>query len=346
MIARRRFLSLVAACSALLPLSRVRAGHAPEAVVWRGAVLGAAASMTLVHADRAHARAAIDDCVDEMARLERIFSLYRADSAIAQLNARGELPAPPHELIELLSFGLALSTHSRGAFDPTVQPLYRLYAEHFAVAGAAAAGPSPRAIAQVLHRVDFTAVEVRPDRIRLRRPGMAITLNGIAQGYITDRVADRLRAAGFDDVLVDLGEARALGRHSDGSAWRAAVRDPRDPARTLFELPLGSGRGAVSALATSAGEGTRFGIDPRVHHLFDPHTGRSANHYLSVSVTARRATLADGLSTALSVMPPAAADALLAAYPSACAYLLDPDGRLSRRGRMSDDDVSAPASAT
>jgi len=332
MIARRRFLSLVAACSAaFVPLTRVRAGQTPETVVWKGTVLGAAASMTLVHPDRTYALTAIDGCVEEIARLEAIFSLYRADSAIARLNAHGELRAPPHELLELLSFGLALSAQSRGAFDPTVQPLYRLHAEHFAVAGATASGPSPEAIAQVLRRVDFTAVEMRPDRIRLGRPGMAITLNGIAQGYITDRVADRLRAAGFDDVLVDLGEARALGRHADGHAWRAAVRDPRDPARTLFELTLGSGRGAASALATSAGQGTRFGTDPRIHHLFDPHTGHSANHYLCVSVAARRATLADGLSTALSATPPAAAEALLAAYPSARAYLLGADGRLQTR---------------
>ena len=329
MIPRRRFLSLVAASSAaFLPLSRAGAEQAPESVVWRGTVLGAAASMTLVHPDRAFARSAIDRCLDEIARLESIFSLYRADSAIVRLNASGELHAPAHEFVELLSFALALSTQSDGAFDPTVQSLYRLHAEHFAVPEAAPSGPPPEAIAEVMQLVDFTAVDVRPDHVRLRRPGMAITLNGLAQGYITDRVADRLRADGFEDVLIDLGEARALGRHADGRAWRAVVQDPRDPGRTLFELPLGSGPGALSALATSAGEGTRFGADPRIHHLFDAHTGRSANHYLSVSVAAPRATLADGLSTALSVSPPAAAKTLLAGYPSVRAYLLAPDGRL------------------
>ncbi|HEY0941350.1 MAG TPA: FAD:protein FMN transferase [Steroidobacter sp.] len=332
MIARRRFLSLIAAGStAFLPLSRARAGQMPESVVWRGAVLGAAASMTLVHPDRAYARSAIDDCIEEITRLEGIFSLYRVDSEISRLNTHGELRAPAHELVELLSFGLALSAQSNGAFDPTVQPLYRLYADHFAAPHAATSGPLSEAIAQAMRLVDFTQVELQSDRIRLRRPGMAITLNGLAQGYITDRVADRLRAVGFEDVLIDLGETRALGRHADGSAWRAAVQDPRDPARTLFELTLDSGGGTASALATSAGQGTRFGSDPRNHHLLDPHTGRSANHYLSVSVVAGRATVADGLSTALSIVPPSAAEKLLAAYPSARAYLLTPEGDLQTR---------------
>ena len=134
MIARRRFLTLLAACSSsFFPLSRAHARLVQESVVWRGTVLGAPASMTLVHANRAYARSAIERCIKEVARLESIFSLYRADSAIARLNARGELHVPEHELVELLSFGLALSAQSGGAFDPTFQSLYRLHAEHFAV---------------------------------------------------------------------------------------------------------------------------------------------------------------------------------------------------------------------
>src|SRR5690606_12878861 len=152
-------------------------------------------------------------------------------------------------------------------FDPTVQPLLRLYFDHFSTPGASPAGPSPRAIAGARQRVGFDDVEVRADRIRLARPGAAITLNGVAQGFVTDRVADLLLADGFGDVLVDLGEGRALGRRPDGGAWRAAVAAPDAPGRTLFELPLGSGRGQSPALATSGGHGTRFGTDPRLHHL-------------------------------------------------------------------------------
>jgi FAD:protein FMN transferase len=293
--------------------------------------MGALASMTLVHHDRAKARAQLEDCVREVHRLESIFSLYRADSAISRLNADGELREPPQELAELLSFGLALSDRSAGAFDPTVQPLYHLYASHFATPGAATSGPPRKAVASVLRLVDFAAIDVQPDLIRLRRPGMAITLNGIAQGFMTDRVADLLRAAGFDNVLIDLGEARALGHRPDGEAWRAGIADPRQPARTILELPLGADRGALPALATSAGYGTQFGPDPRIHHLLDPRTGHSANHYLSVSVAAPRAALADGLSTTLAIMPPGRAAAVLRSYPSTRAYLVDASGQVSVR---------------
>lgn len=297
-------------------------------VVWKGTALGALATITLVHEDRARARSVLADCVAEVERLERVFSLYRTDSSLSQLNAAGVLHEPPSELVALLSTSLAFARASDGAFDPTIQPLYRLYEAHFRTPGASPAGPGADAIARVLGCVDHRRVEVAAERIALGRPGMAISLNGIAQGYFTDRVADRLRREGFAGVAIDLGEARAAGRRADGGAWTAAVVDPEAPSRTLFELTMGDAPGQVAALATSAGAGTRFGPDPRVHHLFDPRTGRSANRYASVSVAASRATIADALSTALSVVEPERRAALLAAHASARAWFVHVDGRI------------------
>lgn len=331
MLNRRRFLSIAASCAAVgsLPASLAFAAETASPSVWKGVAMGAQASMTLVHPDHAHARAMIARCVAEIERLEAVFSLYRPDSALSRLNAIGALDGPPSELVELLSFSLSLAHASHGAFDPTVQPLLRLYFEHFSVAGASPAGPSAKAIAEVRQRVGFGDVEVDANRIRLGRRGAAITLNGVAQGFVTDRVADLLLANGFGNVLIDLGEGRALGHRPDGAAWRAAVANPADPSRTLFDLQLGNARGLRPALATSGGYGTRFGPDPLLHHLLDPQTGRSANHYASVSVTAPRATLADGLSTTLSIVSPSHRDALLARYPSARTWFVDSAGRVT-----------------
>ena len=333
MLNRRRFLSIAATGAALgsMPagLALATSAPAPAPTVWKGVAMGAQASMTLVHPDVAHARAMIARCTAEIDRLESIFSLYREDSALSRLNAEGTLDRPPTELAELLSFSLSLAQASGGAFDPTVQPLQRLYFDHFSKPGASPGGPPAEAIARARERVGFADVEAGLDRIRLGRPGAAITLNGVAQGFVTDRVAELLQANGFDDVLIDLGEGRALGHRPDGGPWRAAIAHPVEPGRTLFELPLGSDAGQHAALATSAGHGTRFGPDPRIHHLLDPRTGRSANHHASVSVAAPRATLADGLSTTLSVVSPAQRVPVLADYPSARAWFVDQDGRVT-----------------
>lgn len=335
MLIRRRFVSIMAGCAALSPRTSLREAFAaatPTVSSWKGVVMGAQASMTLVHPQRDRARALIGQCTAEIDRLEAMLSLYRPDSALSRLNATGALRDPPSELVELLSLALSLSRESGGAFDPTVQPLYRLYADHFALSDAPIAGPTPQAIARVRRMVNYREVEVNADRIRLHRAGMAITLNGIAQGYITDRVTDLLRIGGLDDVLVNLGEARVRGHRPGGGAWRASIADPRRPNQTLLDLPLGEGAGALPALATSAGAGTRFSANPLLHHLLDPHAGRSANHYLSVSVAAPRATLADGLSTTLSVLAPSSAVALLETYPSVHVYFVDAQGQLRIHG--------------
>lgn len=331
---RRRFLRIVAAVAGCGLLPGVpRAEGVPvgglKARVWRGTALGAAASIRLFHPDEAEAGRLIGLCLAEVERLERVFSLYRADSALLRLNRTGDLRDPPGDLARLLSEASAMSTLSGGAFDVTVQPLWELYAGHVRRRAADPAGPPPAAVAAVRALVDHRAVEIAADRVRFRVPGMAATLNGIAQGYITDRVAELLRRQGLHNVLLDLGEIRALDGRPDGTPWRVGLDEPAGQ---------GTGMAAVlavadSAVATSSPEGTPLDADGRFTHLFDPATGRPAQRWRSVTVTAPQATLADGLSTALAVLPEAAAAPLLAALPTAGARLTRLDGTLVQLGR-------------
>lgn len=333
MLTRRRFLAIAATTTLSPGLAATGGGRAQAAapVVWRGVAMGALASVTLSHPDRALARRLIERCVAEVDRLESIFSLYRPHSAITRLNQEGVLAAPPQELVEVLSFGLGLAEASQGAFDPTVQPLFHLYLEHFGASPAPSAPPPPDRIAEALAHVGYRMIELDETRIRFGRPGMAITLNGVAQGYVTDRIAALLRAEGFDNVLLDLGELRGAGRHPEGRPWRAAIADPARAGKSVVTVDLADGPRGLPALATSAGHGTVFDRDGRWHHLLDPRTGESARQHASVTVAAREALIADGLSTALAVMPVSAAMALLRSYDPVRAYFAGADGWLMRR---------------
>jgi thiamine biosynthesis lipoprotein len=320
---RRRFLQIAAAAAGLPALALGRDSRAEVPLHrWEGTALGARASLVLAHPDRSLAERLIAESVAEIERLEAIFSLYRADSALTRLNRDGELTEPPLELVLLLQESARFSRLSGGAFDVTVQPLWRLYADHFAAAGADPAGPPAAAVATAKALVDWQAVEMNAERIRLARPGMAVTLNGIAQGFVTDRIVDGLRAAGLGQILADLGEIRAVGSHPSGRPWRAGLADPEHPGEVTREIPL-----VNAALATSAASGTLFEPTGRFHHLLDPATGASARRWRSVSVTAPRATVADALSTTLSILPPERAPALLAAAAPARAWLTGLDGR-------------------
>ncbi|RMD63687.1 MAG: FAD:protein FMN transferase, partial [Alphaproteobacteria bacterium] len=292
-----------------------------------GVALGARASITLYDHDATRARALLDRAVAEIARLEAVFSLFRAESALSRLNAAGRLDDPPLDLVRLLDEARYYAHLTHGAFDPTVAPLWRLYADHFARAGADPAGPDAARVAAARALVDYRALSVTPRRIVLHRRGAAVTLNGIAQGHITDRVAELLRAAGLRHVLLDLGEVRALGTHPAGRPWRVGIADPANRARTLAMVDLDD-----RALATSAGAGQTFDAAGRFHHLFDPRTGRSTDRYVAVSVLAATATRADALSTAFSCLDETTIQRICRHLGRTTAVIAGRDGRVIRLG--------------
>jgi thiamine biosynthesis lipoprotein len=321
-VTRRRFISLSAAAvglELLPPGTEARAGDG--LATWRGVVLGAEASLQIHHPNRATGERLVELSLAEARRLERIFSLYRQDSVLAGLNRRGVLEAPPAELVELLEDCRRYGVLTGGAFDPTVQPLWLLYLAHFARPGADPEGPAPAQIEAALKNIGFSGVLASRDRVALSRRGMALTLNGIAQGYITDRIVALLRAHGIDRSFVDMGEARAIGARPDGAAWQIGIADPERPGRIMESV-----RVIDQAVATSGGYGFRFDEAGRFNHLFDPRTGRSPHRYRSVTVVARTATAADALSTAFSLMPVDAIRTVLRTSENAVARLLTDEG--------------------
>jgi thiamine biosynthesis lipoprotein len=319
---RRRFIAITAAAAALTPRTATAAATS-ETLRWQGVALGAEASLILQHPDRGAAAAALDASLAEVARLEAIFSLYRPDSALQTLNARGFLDNSPADLRVLLAASLRLAEQSSGAFDPTIQPLWSLYARHFSSPAAAHNGPERQELAAARALIGWRNVLLDGANIRLGLPGMALTLNGIAQGYITDKVGTLLKNLGFEHVLINLGETLALGPKAGGEAWRAAIANPTQPTENICEVSLSEG-----AMATSGGYGMHFDAAGHFTHILDPNSGAPAQRWASVTVLAPTATLADGLSTALSVAPDVVAPALLGS--SASAFVVSMDGRTRR----------------
>jgi thiamine biosynthesis lipoprotein len=312
-VTRRRVLQIIASAGGLAFTGNLPAAlSAPSSTThtWRGVALGARASITICHQDPANARRLLQRCAAEIRRLEDVLSLYRQGTAITALNRQGYLAHPPPDLVHVLSLARSYGDATGGAFDPTVQPLWTLYAGHFARSDTPSDGPDQRSVERVRAMVDYRNMSVAPRRIAFAHPGMGITLNGIAQGYMTDRVTDLLRNEGLVDVLVDLGEVRALGRHANGRPWTVGIEHP-DAAHAVETLSIED-----QAIATSAGAATRFEESGRHHHLFDPRTGESTRRFRAITVIAPTATTADALSTGFASMDVAEVKSVLRRYPA------------------------------
>lgn len=302
---RRRLMIM----AAVLPLAAWRVQQSAQAapLQWQGLAMGAPASLVLHHGgDTAGAQAALTATLAELSRLEGMFNLFRGDSALSQLNRTGRLNNAPPEFVALLRAALAMAAASRGVFDPSIQPLWSLYFDHFVVGGNTQP-PAASTVQAARALVDWRAVQLTDSSVSLTRPGMALSLNGVAQGFITDRCSDVLRAHGFKHMLVDMGEPRAVAAKPDGNAWRLGLADPRQPGRALSTLSI-----TDQAVATSGGYGTRLDEAGLYTHLINPRTGHTAPAYESVTVIAPNATQADALSTALALIPRSAIEQRLA----------------------------------
>src|SRR5437660_10118138 len=221
-LTRRRAMRIVAAAAGLpLMIAAVRA-TAPSAQLftWQGEVLGAFSELALWHTDAALARRTILKIRGEIARFERIFSLYQPDSEISRLNAAGTLTKPAPELRTLIEEGQRFSVLSDGAFDISVQPLWRLYEAHFWSHSNVVDDIAAHAPEVTRELVDFRRIETGAARIAVARRGMGITLNNLAQGVITDAISDMLRKEGFDSTMVHSGEFRTLRPPAEGHVWR------------------------------------------------------------------------------------------------------------------------------
>lgn len=296
---RRRVMTILAATAAGCWLgvpSRAQSDYE-----WRGTAMGSDARIVFSGAGEELARTAAARVSSEIDRLENALSLFRPQSEICRLNRDGRLSAPSADLRRCLSLALAAAEATNGLFDPTVQALWEAYADWFVRDGRAEAIPEA-VLADAAARLGWRRIRMQSDGIALEE-GQRITLNGLGQGYVTDRIAEQLRALGYRQVLVDLGEQRALGTQANGTPWLVARGQG---------IPIALADGA---LATSEGAGCVLSASQRVHHLFDPRSGRSAQHWRRVTVRNAQAAVADALSTAIYVAEPADIPAILDRFP-------------------------------
>jgi thiamine biosynthesis lipoprotein len=275
------------------------------------------------------ARALAQPAIDEVLRIERTYSRYRADSVVGRINAAagsGEWIALDAEAAGLLDYAGQLHALSGGLFDITSGVLRRAW--DFRQPRV----PGEAELAPLLALVGWQRVERRGTdaAVRLPQRGMELDFGGFGKEYAADRAAALLLAQGVRHGYVNLGgDMRVIGPQADGTPWRIGIQDPRDSARTIASIDITEG-----ALATSGDYERYFELDGRRYcHILDPRSGMPVTHWRSVSVLAPLAVAAGSAST-IAMLLGGAAPAFL--NDSGCAWLAQ-DGA----GRIFDQRVKA-----
>jgi thiamine biosynthesis lipoprotein len=259
------------------------------------------------------ARQAAGAALDEIDRVDRLLSHYRADSPLSRLNreaARGPVPVAP-ELFDLLATSLRWSAETGGAFDVTVLPLMKAWGFYRGDGRV----PSPAEIEEARSLVGAAHVLLDPAArtVRFDRDGVALDLGGIGKGYAVDRAVAVLRSRGVASALVSAGGSSVygLGRAPGDDAWAIALEDPARPGRAIETVRLRD-----RALSVSGRSVKFFEKDGVAYaHVMDPRTGRPVAGVLGVAVRSADATTGDALDNALFVLGPDEGRALVLRHP-------------------------------
>ena len=267
---------------------------------------GTRLSMACVYAieaygpDREALPAIVEAAFDEVDRIDRVMSHYRADSALSRLNreaARGPVKVEA-ELFDLITEAMRYHRASRGAFDITVGPLMKAWGFF----GGDGHLPSDSALTVARARVGAAHVvlDSRNRTIAFDRAGVELDLGGIAKGYAVDRAVDVLRRHDVAAALISAGGSTVygLGAPPGRHAWAVDIQDPADPRKVAKTVQL-TGR----ALSVAGRSEKSFTVDGVTYsHIMDPRTGMPAQRMASVAVIAATGTAADALDNAFFVL--------------------------------------------
>jgi len=258
--------------------------------------MGTTVTVTLVTDSAGRADEAFNLAWREIDRLSDIFDRHRAGTAVSELNTNGRLSDPGPEMLAVLKEASDVYHLSDGAFDPTVLPLLNLIEASFDRIGRP---PKDEALVQALAGVDFGTVRFDRGGVSLGGREKRISLDGVAKGYIVDKVGARIKRTGIQNALINAGgDILALGHRGDGRPWRVGIQSPFKSDEYLRVIDLSD-----RAVATSGSYEIYFDRKQKYHHLINPAAGRPANRVVSATTVAATAARADALSTAAFVRP-------------------------------------------
>lgn len=277
--------------------------------------MGTYVEITVIGEDRDACDAAAIAALDRMVILEGILSRHDSNSELSALVRDSELADASEELIEVLRLARQVSDWGDGAFDVSIQPVLDLYGNQ-----PSGVLPSTESIEVARTRVNYRDILIDGSSVKLARPDMRITLDGIGKGYIVDQGVATLQSHGIENVFLDAGgDLVASGGKSDDRSWRIGIQNPRS---TTLQARFDARNRAV---ATSGDYMQFYAQDYTAHHIIDPRTGHSAPELASSTVLAPTAAQADALATLTMVLGPTRGRDLLESLPDCEGYLVSKD---------------------
>lgn len=338
MLARLRWMhplaALVCAATALPaqaapPVSDVpvEAGQVEES----RSVLDRTCSVRIEASDPVAGRALTGKALAEITRVLHAYAVSGRNSEVYSINANADRDevVVNDEVYQLLQRALDYCRLTGGAYDPTVASydyLWNLDQKPFV-------RPLPEEIAARRAFSTCKNLVIKPNHtVRLMKPGMRISLTGIASGFALERAGQLLREAGVQNFRIRVGQGLYVQGRIGTRHWYATAPNTRHPGEALAQLYLS----AHAVMTRSDSDRAVFKNARRYHEVLDPRVGAPASAAVQATVVAADPTAAEALAWAALVLGPKHGIELLEKQKSVDGFVVDPGGHLRATSGMVD----------
>lgn len=310
----------------ILFLGCTNIGNTQEIYSFKTSLIGSPFELTVVATDSTQANLYFEASVQEVKRIELLISEWKPETEVSKVNALAGISAVKvsKEVFDLVERALKISKISEGAFDLTFASMEKLWQfdkkEHASL-------PSPKIVSNNVKNVGYPFIQMdkKNQTIYITNPKTKIGLGGIGQGYIADKISEKLKGMGCTSAVVNVsGDVYAWGKKPDQKPWQVAITNPMNTQKIIGYFPLEN-----SAVETSGNYEKYFTYNQkRYAHIIDPRTGYPVQDIVSVSVFAKTTELSDALATAVFVLGVKDGLALLNQLDGIEGIIIDDQGKI------------------
>ncbi|MBN9284737.1 MULTISPECIES: FAD:protein FMN transferase [Flavobacterium] len=288
-------------------------------------LMGSRFDITIVAKDAPTADAYIDTAVAEITRIENLISEWMPHTQVSQINQNAGIKpvVVDKELFDLTERAIGFSKLTDGAFDISFAAADKIWKYD----GSMTELPSPEAVKESVKKIGYQNIILDREKstIFLKLPGMKIGFGSIGKGYAADKTKDFMMAKGVVAGIINAsGDMNTWGKQPDGKEWTVGITNPMNKDRVFAVFPLTN-----SAVVTS-GNYEKYVMlnNKRYSHIIDPRTGYPATGIASVTVFAKSAEMANGLSTSVVVLGRETGMNLIDQIPQVSAVIVDDAGKV------------------
>ena len=239
---------------------------------------------------------------------------HKQSSEVDIINREGYYGGVSDDTKHVIQRANSFSELIEGAFDITVLPVLELWEENVYKSKI----PTDAEISERLELVNYRNILIEDKNISFRKPGMGITLAGVAKGYAVDKAIEALSRGNIKHALVNAGgDIRVIGGKDETIPWKIAIRDPRNKTRIVTTVELYD-----QAIATSGTYRRSF------KDIINPKVGRPAQGVLSSTVIAKKAMDADMLATCMFILEAEEGIELIGKLDGVKAFVIRSDGSI------------------